>query len=120
VGRPVGDNGRVTSAADLPSRLIGLEHRIPTSLADLRGPQHGVVAWPVRLPWVGLDTFDLDNPAQRLTFYRLLMDCGQREDLIENLNADLLRIEWPRIRRLTGRAIIARWERMMPPLATCG
>ena len=116
----VGDTGRVTTAAELPSRLIGLEKRVPASLAELRGPQHGVVAWPVRLPWVGLEAFDLDNPAHRLTFYRLLMDCGQRADLIDNLNAVLLRLEWPRIRRLTGRGVIAWWEQMLPDLATCG
>jgi hypothetical protein len=115
----MGDTEQVTSAAELPSRLIGLEQRIPGSLADLRGPAHGAVAWPAELPWVGIEFFDLDNPAQRLTFYRLLMDSGRRTDVTENINADLLCLDWPGIRRLTGRGVIAVWERILPVLATC-
>src|SRR5262249_57068993 len=48
---PVGDTGLVTSAAELPSRLIGLEQRVPVSLADLHGPSRGGVVLPVRLAW---------------------------------------------------------------------
>jgi hypothetical protein len=107
----------VTPAADLPSRLIGLDERVPRSLADLHGPSHGVVVLPVRLAWSSPLEYDLNDPGQRLTLYRILMDCGQRDDIVRYVNADLLRREWTRIRRLTSRAVIDLWETLLPDLA---
>jgi hypothetical protein len=118
--RPVGDTGPVTSAADLPSRLIGLEQRIPTSLADLHGPSGGVVVLPLRLAWSSPTDYDVSDPGQRLTLYRMLLDCGQREDIIRYVNPELLRREWSRIRRLTSRAVIEVWESLLPDLAVSG
>ncbi|MEV0805141.1 hypothetical protein [Micromonospora sp. NPDC050200] len=107
----------MTSSVTLPSRLIGAADRIPASLALLNGPEHGRVSLPVRLAWSGLSEFDVADPRERLTLYRTLMDCGQREDIIRYVNAALLRRDWPRIRRLTARRLIALWERRLPELA---
>ncbi|RKN23616.1 hypothetical protein D7147_00700 [Micromonospora musae] len=107
----------MTSTA-LPSRLIGAADRIPASLAELAGPEHGRVELPVRLAWSGLSRFDVGDPRQRLTLYRTLMDCGQREDISRYVNSELLRRDWPRMRRLTARRLISLWERRLPELAT--
>ncbi|SCG50486.1 hypothetical protein GA0070213_104129 [Micromonospora humi] len=72
---------------------------------------------PVRLAWSGLTDFDVNDSGQRLTLYRTLMDCGQREDIVRYVNPALLRTDWPRIRRLTARRVIALWESRMSGLA---
>ncbi|MEU5786606.1 hypothetical protein ABZ754_02605 [Micromonospora purpureochromogenes] len=107
----------MTSPAPLPSRMNGVADRIPESLRLLAGPDQGTVTLPLRLSWSGLNEFDVADPRQRLTLYRTLMDCGQREDIIRYVNAALLRRDWPRIRRLTARRLIALWERRLPELA---
>ncbi|GAB3334875.1 hypothetical protein GCM10027452_08450 [Micromonospora halotolerans] len=101
----------------MPSRLLGVVDRIPASLGHLAGPDQGRVSLPVRLAWSGPTQFDVADPRQRLTLYRTLMDCGQRDDIIRYVNATLLRRDWPRIRRLTARRVIALWERRLPELA---
>ncbi|MFI6261977.1 hypothetical protein [Micromonospora sp. NPDC051006] len=108
----------MTSTAALPSRLIGAADRIPASLELLAGPETGRVELPVRLAWSGPNDFDVTDPRQRLTLYCLLLDCGQRDDVIRYVNAGLLRQDWPRIRRLTARRVISLWERLLPDLAT--
>ncbi|WP_346536462.1 hypothetical protein [Micromonospora sp. DPT] len=107
----------MTHTAPLPSRMNGVADRIPESLGLLAGPDQGRVTLPLRLCWSGLSEFDVADPRQRLTLYRTLMDCGQREDIIRYVNATLLRRDWPRIRRLTARRLIALWERRLPELA---
>ncbi len=102
----------------LPSRWEGLRDRIPESLDHLAGPAHGTVRPPVWLVWSGPTEFDVDNAGQRLTLYRTLIDCAQRQDFIEYVNADHLRTDWPLIRRLTARSVIAIWEDVLPQLAT--
>ncbi|TDC36017.1 hypothetical protein E1211_14730 [Micromonospora sp. 15K316] len=106
----------MTSTA-LPSRLIGAADRIPASLAELSGPEHGRVELPVRLAWSGPTDFDVSDPRERLTLYCLLLDCGQYGDIIRYVNPDLLRRDWPRVRRLTARRLISLWERRLPDLA---
>ncbi|OKI87700.1 hypothetical protein [Micromonospora sp. CB01531] len=108
----------MTSNAPLPSRLTGAADRIPDSLSALTGPDHGRVSLPVRLAWSGLSEFDVTDSRQRLTLYRTLMDCGQREDIMRYVNGPLLRRDWPRIRRLTASRLIALWEKRLPELAT--
>jgi hypothetical protein len=112
------DNGRMTSTMPLPSRLSGAEHRIPDALELLEGPDRGVVHLPVRLAWSGRTEFEVSDDRQRLTLYRTLLDCGQRGDIIAYVHAGLLRRDWPRIRRLTARRLVALWEARLPELAT--
>ncbi|NES16947.1 MULTISPECIES: hypothetical protein [Micromonospora] len=107
----------MTSSTSLPSRLVGVAERIPAALDQLQGPDHGRVSLPVRLAWSGPTEFNVTDPGQRLTLYRTLMDCGQRDDIVRYVNPTLLRRDWPRIRRLTARRVVALWERRMPDLA---
>ena len=72
---------------------------------------------PVRLAWSLPEKFDVTNPGERLTLYRTLLGEGLPEDIVRYVNADLLRRDWPLIRRLTARRIIALWERRLPELA---
>jgi hypothetical protein len=114
----MGDTDVVTSTVvPLPSRLIGAEARVPNTLSDLNGPNSGRLYMPVRLVWSGPNDFDIADPKERLTLYRTLLDCGQRVDIIRYVNAELLCHDWPRIRRLTSRHLIAVWERCLPELA---
>jgi hypothetical protein len=46
-----------------------------------------------------------------------LLDCGQRPDFVRYVDAALLVRDWPRIRRLTSRRVIAVRERRLPELA---
>ncbi|MFI7550524.1 hypothetical protein ACN26Z_06365 [Verrucosispora sp. WMMD703] len=101
----------------LPSRLIGAADRIPASLDVLAGPDHGRVVLPLRLAWSGLTEFDVEDARERLTLYCLLLDCGQHDDVVRYVNAELLRHDWSRIRRLTARRMIALWESRVPELA---
>lgn len=107
----------MTSTEALPSRLHGVVDRIPASLGLLAGPDQGRVSLPVRLAWSGPTEFDVTDPRERLTLYCLLLDGGQRDDIIRYVNATLLRQDWPRICRLTARRVIALWERRLPELA---
>ncbi|MFI5835962.1 hypothetical protein ACIA5A_20045 [Micromonospora sp. NPDC051300] len=106
----------MSSTEALPSRLLGVADRIPASLDELGGPDRGRVRLPIRLAWSGLTTFDVEDSGQRLTLYRTLMDCGQREDIARYVNPVLLREDWARIRRLTARRVIAVWESRLPGL----
>jgi hypothetical protein len=106
----------VVSAEALESRLAGAERRIPESLSEFRGPSAGDVALPNRLAWSGLTEFDITDRRERLTLYRTLMDCGQRDDVVQYINAELLRKDWPALRRLMAYGLIAVWEQRLPAL----
>ncbi|MGR6317304.1 hypothetical protein Q2K19_06440 [Micromonospora soli] len=106
----------MTSNVPLPSRLIGAADRIPSSLGLLAGPDRGTVRLPVQLAWSGPADYDVADPRERLTLYCLLLDCGQRDDIVRYVNATLLRRDWPRIKRLTARRLTMLWERRLPEL----
>ncbi|MDT5041486.1 MAG: hypothetical protein QOE51_2471 [Actinoplanes sp.] len=106
----------MTSIEPLPNRLTGASRCIPESLAELAGPDRGQVSLPVRLAWSGPISFDVSDHKERLTLYRTLLDCGQREDIVRYVNAELLQLDWPRIRRLTGRRLVSLWEQRLPEL----
>ncbi|ATO14953.1 hypothetical protein CO540_14905 [Micromonospora sp. WMMA2032] len=106
----------MSSTEALPSRLLGTIDRIPTSLEILTGPRSGRVSLPVRLAWSGPADFDIGDARERLTLYCLLLDCGQRSDIVQYVNTTLLRQDWPRIRRLTARRVTRLWERRLPDL----
>lgn len=104
-------------ASDLPDRFEGLEQRIPESWEEFRGPSSGVVRLPNRLAWSGPTDFDLEDRRQRLTLFSILLDCGQRADIVEYVDPDLLRGDWPRLRRATTSQVTRRWEQRLPGLA---
>jgi hypothetical protein len=103
--------------AALPSRFAEADRRIPRSWQELQGPAAGVVRLPNRLCWSGPADFDVADAGQRLTLYTTLLDCGQRDDVTEYVNPDLLEQDWPKIRRLTARQLVRLWEQRLPQLA---
>ncbi len=60
---------------DDPSSIAALlraryRRRLPASLNELVGPEHGMVGLPLHIAWSGLRTLDLDLPRQRMSLYR--------------------------------------------------
>jgi hypothetical protein len=91
--------------------------RLPQSLDDLTGPQHGTVQLPLHVAWSGLTAFDLDRPRLRMSMYGVVLAEGQRDDLTAYLNRDLLISQWPVLRTLISRTIRYVWESEFPELA---
>ena len=99
----------------LPSRFADAAADVPR-WDELGGPSDGVVVLPVRLCWSGPPDFDVTDPAERLTLYTLLMGCGQRADIATYVNAELLRQDWPKVKRLTTQELTSVWESQLPQL----
>lgn len=106
-----------SAAQVLSARYAG---RLPASLDELAGPEHGPVELPLHVAWSGLRTYDLDRPRLRMGMYRTVLAEGQREDLVRLLNRDLLVAQWPVLRRLVSRHVRAVWEDAFPELAPAG
>jgi hypothetical protein len=81
----------------LPGRS-GLAARLPASLADLHGPEQGVVVLPRHLAWPGLREFDLSDDRLRRSLYGIVLAQGRRNDMARFVNARLLRQDWPLLR----------------------
>lgn len=115
--RPTAGHNAEVEASELPDRYAGVEARIPETWDELQGPADGVIHLPNRLAWSGLTDFDISDPGDRFALFCILLDCGQRADVGRYVNADLLRREWPRLRRATTSQITRRWEQRLPGLA---
>ncbi len=101
-------------AAVLEERYRG---RLPATLDDLTGPDHGTVQLPLHVAWSGQTAFDLDLPKPRMHMYRIVLAEGQRADVASYLNRDLLVGQWPVLRNLVGRTVRKVWETAFPELA---
>ncbi|MFJ5223633.1 transcriptional regulator [Streptomyces sp. NPDC088400] len=98
-------------------RSAKLARRLPAGLSELAGPEHGTVSLPLHLAWSGLTTFDLDRPRLRMSYYRVVLAEGQRDDLVRYLNHDLLLGLWPTLRSLVSRDVREVWESSFGELA---
>ncbi|MFE1776015.1 hypothetical protein [Streptomyces sp. NPDC059008] len=92
--------------------------RLPTQLEDLNGPAHGTVDLPLHVAWSGRRSYGLEQPRSRMGLYRTVLAEGQRQDLIDILNRDLLIAQWPVLRTLISRPIRDVWEAAFPELPT--
>lgn len=90
--------------------------RLPSSLNELTGPEHGMVELPLHIAWSGLRTLDLDRPRQRMSLYRTVLAEGMRDDLSRLLNKAILLELWPVLRNLISSAIKDVWEEAFPEL----
>ncbi|WP_456156756.1 hypothetical protein [Streptomyces mirabilis] len=77
----------------------------PTSLNELAGPKHRMVALPLHIAWSGLRILDPDRPRQRRSLYRTVLAEGMRDDLCRFLNKGILLELWPVLRKLINTAI---------------
>ncbi|MFJ9589698.1 transcriptional regulator [Streptomyces acidicola] len=106
---------------DDPSSIAALlraryRRRLPSSLNELTGAEHGLVELPLHIAWSGLLTLDPDLPRQRMSLYRTVLGEGMRDDLCRFLNRGLLLELWPVLHKLISRAIKDVWEEAFPEL----
>ncbi|MEU5335641.1 hypothetical protein AB0G51_20265 [Streptomyces asoensis] len=106
---------------DDPSSIASLlraryKKRLPSSLDELTGPEHGTVEPPLHIVWSGLRILDLDLPRQRMSLYRTVLAEGLRDDLCRFLNRDILLDLWPVLHKLISRAAKDVWEEAFPEL----
>jgi hypothetical protein len=111
-----------TLPASVPiSRAAVLEERyrsrLPRSLDDLTGPDHGTIQLPLHVAWSGLTAFDVGLLRPRVHMYRIVLAEGQRDDLITYINRDLLIRQWSVLRTLISRTVRDVWESAFPELA---
>ncbi|MFE0190953.1 hypothetical protein [Streptomyces sp. NPDC058989] len=92
--------------------------RLPAQLEDLTGPTHGTIDLPLHVAWSGRRSYTLEQPRSRMGLYRTVLAEGQRQDLIDILNRDLLIEQWPVLRTLISRPIRDVWEAAFPELST--
>jgi hypothetical protein len=91
--------------------------RLPRTLDDLTGPDHGTVQLPLHVAWSGMTAFEVERPKRCLHMYQIVLTDGQREDIMAYVNRQLLVSQWPMIRKLVGRVIRDVWESAFPELA---
>ncbi len=84
--------------------------RLPARLEDLAGPVCGTIDLPLHVVWSGRRSYGLEQPRSRMSLYRTVLAEGQRQDLIDFLNRDLLLAQWPVLRTLISRPIRDVWE----------
>jgi hypothetical protein len=85
-------------------------------LADLRGPDSGMVVLPLRLFWSPPGRqWNLDYPDVAREMYAIVLNEAIRpEELADNLNAGLLAAFWPRL--FLPRGVRRAWEERHPSL----
>ncbi|MEV6757663.1 hypothetical protein [Streptomyces sp. NPDC051214] len=94
--------------------------RLPAHLEELSGPADGTVNLPLHVVWSGRRSYTLDRPKSRMSLYRTVLAEGQRQDLIDFLDRDLLIKQWPVLRTLISRPARDAWEAAFPDLASAG
>jgi prevent-host-death family protein len=89
---------------------------VAASLADLRGPAHGVVELPLRLFWSAPDrTFDLGQPSMLQAMYEaVLREASRPGDLASYLNGEVLVAVWPEL--FLPKGLRRAWEDRHPAL----
>jgi prevent-host-death family protein len=89
---------------------------VASSLAELRGPVHGVVELPLRLFWSAPDrSFDLDRPSMLRALYEIvLQEASRPEDLTSYLNGNILPGVWPEL--FLPKGVRRAWEDQHPAL----
>lgn len=103
----------ISRAAVLEERY---RSRLPSSLDQLTGPDHGTVQLPLHIAWSGLTAFDVDRPALCTSMYQIVLTEGLREDLIAYVNRQLLVNQWPTLRTVLSAPIRRVWESAFPEL----
>lgn len=103
----------VSPVSSLPPRGAFYAARVPASLSELRGPASGRLELPLQVCWSGRSVYDLDDPAQLLPLYALLIAQASAADLVHLANAELLLELWPRLRPLVGPNARRVWDPLL-------
>ncbi|MQY22629.1 hypothetical protein [Nocardia macrotermitis] len=92
-------------------------YAVVDGLAELAGPQHGVIELPLRMDWSQQRSYDLDRDGDRRLLYETVLNEALRpDDLRELLNGELLLRLWSRL--WLPRRIRELWETRFPQLFT--
>jgi hypothetical protein len=97
--------------ADLVPRRLALGGRLPKRIEDLRGPVKGVILLPRNLSWPGMRECDVSDDRSRHSLYGMLLAQGHRNDIARFVNGDLLRQDWPLLRKSLEPRLSRRCER---------
>ncbi|MQY20543.1 hypothetical protein NRB20_36480 [Nocardia sp. RB20] len=89
-------------------------YEVVDSLAELHGPEHGVLSLPVELAWGGRTEFDLDDDYDRTAAYKIVLEEGTNRQLRELVSGRLLAAIWSQMR--PARPVRALWEQHFPEL----
>ncbi|GGK40706.1 transcriptional regulator [Nocardia camponoti] len=89
-------------------------YEVVSSLADLHGPEHGVLRLPTELAWGGRTEFDLDDSYDRTAAYKIVLEEGTDRHLRELISGRLLAAIWAQMR--PARQVRALWEKQFPQL----
>lgn len=89
-------------------------YEVVDSLADMRGPEHGVLRLPTELAWGGRTEFDLDDSYDRTAVYKIVLEEGTGRHLRELVSGRLLAAIWAQMR--PARQVRALWEQQFPQL----
>jgi transcriptional regulator with XRE-family HTH domain len=108
-GRAVPGRARYQARPGRPALVV-------PDLADLQGPDAGIVELPLWLFWSRPDrTFDLNEPEMRKWMYEIVLrEAGSVEDLTTYLDRDTLIALWPRLYLPKG--VRRAWEDRHPAL----
>jgi len=90
----------------------GMSRRVP-ALADLHGPEQGVLTLPRHLARPGLREFDISQDGARRSLYGIVLTQGRRNDMARLVNPRLLRDDWPELRGSLDRKIRRKCERRL-------
>jgi hypothetical protein len=91
---------------------------VAADLAELAGPDSGIVEVPHRIVWMPAPgrTFDLSDDYDRIHLYEVVLREAVRFDELRSLlNGELLRQLWPELH--LSRGVRAAWELRHPVLA---
>ncbi|WP_244876310.1 hypothetical protein [Winogradskya consettensis] len=92
---------------------------IAASLPALRGPFGGIVVLPAHLDWSGSASYDLDDDARLIDYYRtVLIEATKPDDLHEYLDRGTLVRLWPML--WLPADLRGTWERRFPELRPTG
>lgn len=91
-------------------------YAVVDDLDELQGPRTGVIELPHRVFWQHDTRFDLTTFGGARTAYQELLAEGQKKDLVQFLNRELLVRIWPQL-RLDPR-VRELWESRFPELVS--
>jgi hypothetical protein len=109
-GQDLSHNRRMV-IADLVPRRLALGGRLPNRIEDLRGPVKGVILLPRNLSWPGMRECDVSDDRGRRSLYGMLLAQGHRNDIARFVNGNLLRQDWPLLRKSLEPRLARRCER---------
>ena len=110
--------GQTGGRSDHPSTPFSFAevkpYEVVESLADLHGPEQGVLRLPTESAWGGRTEFDLEDSYDRAAVYKIILEEGTGSHLRELVSGRLLPAIWTHMR--PARQVRVLWEQQFPQL----